>query len=120
MSFAESITTCLRKYIDFSGRASRSEYWWFTLCIPFVMIVSQIYFRITGGDTRIVLPFTLFMVFMFLPSMSVQVRRLHDMNRSAWWILLYLLNVLGLLVLLVWSIFPGVPGPNRYGPDPRY
>ncbi|MYE41842.1 MAG: DUF805 domain-containing protein [Chloroflexi bacterium] len=120
MSFAESITTCLRKYIDFSGRASRSEYWWFTLLIPFVLIASYIYFRGTGGDTRIALPVTLFLVFMILPSMSVQVRRLHDMHRSAWWISLYLLNPVGGLVLLIWSIFPGDPEPNRYGADPRY
>ena len=57
------------EYIDFSGRASRSEYWWFTLLTPFVLIASYIYFRVTGGDTRIVLPVTLFFVFMILPSM---------------------------------------------------
>lgn len=116
MSFAESITTCLRKYIDFSGRAPRSEYWWFTVCSPLVLIALSIYFRFTGGDTRIVLPATLFFVFMIMPTMSVQVRRLHDMHRSAWWILLYLLNPFGMLVLLMWSIFPGDPYPNRYGP----
>ena len=106
MTFSESISVCLRKYIDFDGRASRAEYWWFVLLglgLSFIPVI--------GWILRLVI---------LLPSLAVQVRRLHDMNRSAWWLLLLVppITVIGVFVLLIMSIFPGTPGPNRYGPDP--
>ena len=106
MSFTESIKTCLQKYIDFNGRAARPEYWWFvllTIVLSFIPVI--------GWLIRLVL---------LLPSLSVQVRRLHDMNRSAWWLLLLVppISIIGVFVLLIMSIFPGTPGPNRYGPNP--
>ena len=104
MSFTESIRTCLQKYIDFNGRAGRPEYWWFvllTIVLGFIPVI--------GWIIRLVL---------ILPSLSVQVRRLHDMNRSAWWLLLLVppITFIGGIVLLIMSAFPGTPGPNRYGP----
>lgn len=107
MNFMESVRTCLQKYIDFNGRASRSEYWWFvllTFALGFIPVI--------GWIARLVL---------LLPSLSVQVRRLHDMGRSAWWLLLLVppVTVIGVFVLLIMSIFPGTPGYNRYGPSPR-
>lgn len=106
MDFMESAKTCLRKYIDFNGRASRSEYWWFVLLTFGVSFIPLI-----GWLIRLVL---------LLPSLSVQVRRLHDMNRSAWWLLLLIppVTIIGAFVLLIMSAFPGTPGHNRYGPDP--
>ena len=106
MTFTESIKTCLGKYIDFNGRASRSEYWWFVL-LTFVLG----FIPIIGWILRLAL---------ILPSLSVQVRRLHDMNRSAWWLLLLVppIAIIGVFVLWIMSIFPGTPGYNRYGPDP--
>ena len=106
MSFAESIQTCFNKYIDFNGRASRSEYWWFALLglgLSFIPVI--------GWILRLVI---------LLPSLAVQVRRLHDMGRSAWWLLLLIppITIIGVFILLIMSIFPGTPGPNRYGPDP--
>ena len=106
MGFSESIKVCLGKYLDFNGRASRSEYWWFvllTFLIRFIPIIGWI-----AGLALI------------LPSLSVQVRRLHDMDRSAWWLLLLVppITIIGWIVLLIMSIFPGTPGPNRYGPNP--
>ena len=106
MNFTDSVKTCLQKYIDFNGRASRSEYWWFVLLtfgVSFIPII--------GWILRLVL---------LLPSLSVQVRRLHDMNRSAWWLLLLVppITIFGGPVLLIMSIFPGTPGYNRFGPDP--
>ncbi len=74
MTFTESIKICLQKYIDFNGRAARPEFWWFalvTLVVGFIPII--------GWLIRLAL---------LLPSLSVQARRLHDMNRSAWWLLL--------------------------------
>ena len=105
MTFAESIKTCFQKYIDFNGRASRSEYWWFALLSFGVSFIPVI-----GWIIRLVI---------LLPSLAVQVRRLHDMDRSAWWLLLLVppITIIGVFILLIMSIFPGTPGPNRYGPD---
>ncbi len=105
MTFGDSIKTCFNKYIDFSGRASRSEYWWFALLgfgLSFIPVI--------GWILRLVI---------LLPSLSVQVRRLHDMDRSAWWLLLLVppITIFGVIILLIMSIFRGTPGPNRYGPD---
>ena len=106
MGFTDAIKVCLQKYLDFNGRAARSEYWWFvlmTFLIGFIPII--------GWILRLAL---------ILPSLSVQVRRLHDMNRSAWWLLLLVppITFIGAVILLIMSIFSGTPGPNRYGPDP--
>ena len=106
MSFTDSIKICLQKYIDFNGRASRPEYWWFVL-----LSIVLSFIPVIGWIIRLVL---------LLPSLSVQVRRLHDMNRSAWWLLLLIppITFIGAIVLLIMSAFPGTPGSNRYGPDP--
>ncbi len=106
MDFTESVKTCLQKYIDFNGRASRSEYWWFVLLTILLSFIPVI-----GWILRLVL---------LLPSLAVQVRRLHDMERSAWWLLLLIppITIIGVFVLLIMSIFPGTPGYNRYGPNP--
>ncbi len=107
MDFTESVKTCLQKYIDFNGRASRSEYWWFVLLTILLSFIPVI-----GWILRLVL---------LLPSLAVQVRRLHDMERSAWWLLLLVppITIIGVFVLMIMSIFPGTPGYNRYGPSPR-
>lgn len=104
MTFTESIRTCLQKYIDFNGRASRPEYWWFVL-LTFVLG----FIPVIGWILRLAL---------LLPSLSVQARRLHDMNLPAWWLLLLLIPFIGWIALLIMSAFPGTVGSNRYGPDP--
>ena len=106
MTFTESLQTCFNKYIDFNGRASRSEYWWFILLnfgLSFIPII--------GWILRLAI---------LLPTLAVQVRRLHDMGHSAWWLLLLVppITIFGLIVLLIMSIFSGTPGPNHYGRDP--
>ena len=136
MTFTESVKTCFQKYIDFSGRASRSEYWWFFL---FTFIVRIVTFWI---------PFIGFIIALglLLPSLSVTVRRLHDTNRTGWWVLLpvglalggavagAILSFIGLaalgialialgsiggfVVLLYFLIQPSDSGPNQYGPNP--
>ena len=106
MGFTDSIKICLNKYLDFNGRASRSEYWWFILMTFLVRFIPVIGWLIWLA--------------LILPSLSVQVRRLHDMNRSAWWLLFLVppITIIGVFVLLIMSAFSGTPGPNRYGPDP--
>ena len=150
MSLTESIKTCFSKYTVFSGRAQRSEFWWFFLfsvvssaIVGIVPVIGQIY------------PLVL-----LIPSLAVSARRLHDTGRSAWWLLLYLASILATgigfaalvlafafssdtgkyvaewsvfllaflalvsffiaLALLIFCVLPGTVGPNRYGPDPLH
>jgi uncharacterized membrane protein YhaH (DUF805 family) len=92
MTFAESIRTCLQKYVDFSGVASRSEFWWWLL------------FTAGGGLLLEAVSSTLALVFnlaLLLPSIAVMARRLHDTDRSGWWQLLMLIPIIGVIVVLV-------------------
>lgn len=109
MTFQESIVTCLRKYADFTGRARRSEYWWFAL---FTSLVSGAFSGF--GDAWA----TLVSLAFFLPSLAVWVRRLHDVGRSGWSTLWLLLPLIGWIMLFVWSVRAGDPGANRYGLPP--
>lgn len=113
----------LKKYASLSGRASRSEYWWYALFIGLVSIVlaaADVF--IVGIDTVGTYgagPLTgLFALAIFLPSIGVSFRRLHDLDRSAWWVLIGLLPIIGSLVLLFWYVQRGTVGDNRFGSDP--
>jgi uncharacterized membrane protein YhaH (DUF805 family) len=117
MQFQDAIRSGLRNYVTFSGRAARSEFWYWTLFAFLVAAVSGILdFALfpsmgTGplsGVTSLLL---------FLPGLAVSVRRLHDLDRTGWWILLTL-TIIGLIVLLIWDCTKGTDGPNRFGPDP--
>ena len=92
MTFQESITTCFKKYADFSGRASRSEYWWFILFYFLASGACSIISQTLGG---------LFSLAVLLPSLAAASRRLHDTNRSGWWQLIVLLPLIGMIVLIV-------------------
>jgi uncharacterized membrane protein YhaH (DUF805 family) len=107
MNFTDSIKTCLtQKYLDVNGRASRSEFWWFFLfCIILLFIASMIH--------QVV--YYIVALALFLPSLSVAVRRLHDTDMSGWWFLLNLIPIIGFLILLYFYIIKGTPGPNRFG-----
>ena len=128
MTFTESVKTGFQKYMDFSGRASRSEYWWFFLFTLIVRLVTTW------------IPFVGFVIALalLLPSLSVTTRRLHDTNRTGWWMLLpiglglaaiiagvvlgvgvaILGSVVGFLTLLSFLIQPSDPYANQYGPNP--
>ena len=96
MSFAESISTCFRKYIVFSGRAQRSEYWWFFL---FTFVTSAVLGIIASFASALQFLEWVFSLAVLLPSLAVTVRRLHDTNRTGWWILLLLgLGLAGIIV----------------------
>lgn len=114
MDFGLAIKTCFSKYADFTGRASRPEYWWFFLLSVIVYFVTSFVDGVTG------LPIfnLLVMLALLLPSLSVGARRLHDMNYSGWWLLLALIPVLGGIALIVWFCMPGTPGANRFGEAP--
>ena len=104
MTFGESISICFRKYVTFDGRASRSEFWWFALFTFLVSIVVGIVSQALSS---------LFSLAVLLPSLAVGARRLHDTDRSAWFLLLWLIPVIGWIVLIVWAIQEGKE-PNRF------
>ena len=112
MTFSESVSTCLKKYFVFEGRASRSEYWWFQL------IVSPSYLISTILENEIGYFFLGITLFTLIPAISAGVRRLHDTNRSGFFLLISFIPIIGSLVLLFFLIPEGTKGKNRFGPDP--
>ena len=128
MSFENAIRTVVEdKYFDFSGRASRSEYWWMQLGLIGLQIGMVIVFTIMGlilGEAGALLGMGLLVLLglaLLLPMLGVTVRRLHDGGRSGWWFLLALIpivNFIGAWVILVFLIMDGQPGDNQYGPVP--
>jgi uncharacterized membrane protein YhaH (DUF805 family) len=127
----------LRKYADFTGRARRIELWLFWLLLIGIQIVFSILIGLVAGPTAAVADptdpfavlngpakalygvFFLVMLALLIPSLAVSIRRLHDTNRTGWWLLLGLIPFLGALVLLIFYLLDGTPGPNKYGPDPK-
>jgi uncharacterized membrane protein YhaH (DUF805 family) len=129
MDFKTAVRTCFQKYVTFSGRASRSEFWWFVLFIVLGGIVFSIIDLMLFGTTTTTsnsvssesdfAPLsTLFSLATLLPNISVSVRRLHDTDRSGWWWWLWLVPLIGWIILLVWYATRGTSGNNRFGPDP--
>lgn len=104
MNFGDSIRTCFSKYATFDGRASRSEFWWWLL---FTVLASA------GAGILSDKLSALFSVAVLLPSLAVGARRLHDTDRSAWFLLLWCIPLIGWLVLLVWAVQEGKE-PNRF------
>jgi uncharacterized membrane protein YhaH (DUF805 family) len=125
MSFTAAVRSVLSKYVEFGGRARRAEYWWFVLFSVLVGIVTSILDIALGTDFEgSVTSSGLFSLIanlaLFLPSLAVAVRRLHDLDRSGWWILIGLIPLIGVIVLLVFFVQDGTPGPNRFGPSPKH
>jgi uncharacterized membrane protein YhaH (DUF805 family) len=108
MNFQEAVKTCFSKYVDFGGRASRSEYWWFVLAYVIVAIVAGLIHEVVYG---------LAILAFLLPLLAVGARRLHDIGKSGWWLLLGLIPLVG-LVLLYFMVQPSQPESNEYGAPP--
>ena len=104
MTFGESIKTCFTKYADFTGRATRPEYWWWFLFLVLGTIGASII-----SDTVS----ALFSLATLLPSLAVGCRRLHDIDKSGWFLLLNLIPVIGWVILLYWAVQEGRE-PNRF------
>ena len=117
MDFQTSIKTCFSKYADFSGRALRSELWFFALFILLGSIVTVILdVMVLGYSVESYGPLNLiFGVAIIIPSIAVTARRLHDVNRSGWWQLIEL-TIIGILLILVWNVTEGEKKKNKYGP----
>jgi len=112
----------LKKYAVFDGRARRKEYWYFVLFGTLVSIVIAIVDAATGSfsaDAGIGILGSIYALAVLIPTIAVGVRRLHDTNRSGWWLLLALIPLVGTIVLLVFLATDGDPEENQYGPNPK-
>ncbi|WP_432535227.1 DUF805 domain-containing protein [Kineococcus arenarius] len=132
MSFSSAVSSVLRQYATFSGRARRSEYWWFQLAFALaylgVGVVGAALAGVTGavgGELAQSLAGTVFSLVVvvlylavLLPSLAVTVRRVHDTGRSGWWVLAGALPVLN-VVLFAFTLLDSAPGPNAHGPSPK-
>lgn len=111
----------LKKYADFEGRARRKEYWMFILfniLISFVIGILGAIIGETGGLITVSLS-GLYSLFIFIPSIAVTVRRLHDTNRTGWWILIWFIPVIGWVILFIFMILDSDPNANAYGENPK-
>jgi len=104
-----------QRYADFNRRAGRAEYWWFFLANLVVSVILGLLGRVSVVFTVIYIVYALALL---IPGLAVGVRRLHDINRSGWWLLLALIPVVGVIILIVFHATAGDPGPNAYGPLP--
>lgn len=130
MNIQDSVKICLSKYTEFKGRASRSEYWFWCLFVILATLASMILDQILGTNFKIddgyggeiASPYgyvyLLVVLGLFLPGLSVTVRRLHDVGKSGWFYLIVLIPIVGFIVLLVWFCQQGTNGDNQYGPNP--
>lgn len=119
----EMMIAPLKKYADFQGRARRAEYWMFVLFQYLVLFGLMLLGRLmAGGDLEnpiSVIPFAAAGLALLIPSIAVTVRRLHDTNRTGWWIFISLIPLIGGIWLFVLTVLDGTPATNRFGPDPK-
>ena len=116
MDIQSSIKTCFKKYADFNGRASRSEYWWFQLFYIMVLIVAAIFDSFYIDNSQAMGPVELVStLILLLPAFSVWARRLHDVGKSGWWMLIFL-TIIGMIPLFIWNVSIGTKSKNKYGP----
>jgi uncharacterized membrane protein YhaH (DUF805 family) len=112
----------LKKYAVFSGRSRRKEYWYYVLFVVIISIVLTIIDGLIGtsnSSTGGGLLSGIFGLATLVPSIAVSVRRLHDIDRTGWWVLIGLVPLIGWIVLLVFHVQDSTPGTNRYGPNPK-
>ena len=103
----------LRKYAVFTGRSRRSEYWYFVL-FNVIISIALSFFGVVGN----ILGF-IYGLAVFIPSIAVSIRRLHDTGRSGWWLFIVLIPLVGAIIFIVWLATDGTPGSNTYGPNPK-
>ena len=126
MNITDSIKQFFSRYTDFRGRTPRSGYWWVVL---FLVLASVVMWAVDMALFRGIYPqelleqglgpaSLLLIAAVFIPNLALGFRRLHDTNRSAWWILIGLVPFAGAVVLLVFYLLPSTPGDNKYGPHP--
>lgn len=110
MNFIQAIQSGFQNYVTFQGRGSRSAYWYWTLFALLAQLIAQ---WALGETISLLVSLVL-----FLPSLAVSVRRLHDIDKSGWWFLIWFVPIVGWLVMIYWACCKGTEGANRFGPDP--
>lgn len=124
MDMRQAVQSVFRQYATFQGRARRAEYWWFFLFNFLAQAILEILDKALFGfpygmGMHEASPLSsIFALATLLPALAVCVRRLHDVDRSGWWLLIVFLPVIGAIVLLYWFVCRGTIGPNRFGSDP--
>ena len=113
MGFGEAISSGFSHYVNFSGRAPRSEFWYWTLFGFILSIIANVVDAMLGIPALS----AIVSLGLLLPGISMGIRRLHDIDRTGWWLLLCLTGI-GAILLIVWACFKGTTGSNTYGPDP--
>ena len=106
----------LKKYAVFNGRSRRKEYWMFFLINIIIAIVLGFIEGIMGGPGIIS---SLYSLAVLLPEIGVSIRRLHDTNRSGWWLFICLVPIIGVIILIVYMVQDSQPGENQYGQNPK-
>ena len=114
MNSKEAVGSFFGNYTNFSGRATRSEYWWCSLIITLSYILIYIVLMASGKVGVFLIGW--FFITIFIPSIALLVRRLHDTNRSGWWLLLNCVPFGG-IVIFIFSVLPSTVGSNKYGPQ---
>jgi len=114
-AFVGAIKTCISKYVVFDGRAARSEYWYWALF--YVIIYLGLTILTSISDIFSIL-LGLAALALLLPSLAVTIRRLHDLDRSGWWIFISLVPIIGPILLIYWYCQRGTVGDNQFGADP--
>ena len=122
MGLGEAVASVLGNYATFSGRARRSEFWWWWLALilvgaAFAAIGAAFGSGLFGDITRI--GYFAFGLVTFIPTLAVSIRRLHDISKSGWWLLVAFIPVVGSLILFVLHLLPSTEGSNTYGAQPQ-
>jgi len=117
MDFMQAVKSVLSNYANFNGRARRSEFWWFYLAMILAFIVAGFIDGLIFGT--IGLFYIVVALGVIIPSLALTFRRLHDTGKSAWWLLISLIPLIGGLALLYFYIQDSQEGENQFGPDPK-
>lgn len=116
MNFQQAVRSCLAKYVRFSGRSARSEFWYWQLFLVLAGLAAMIFDAGIGLHRNPI--GSIFWLMTLVPSIAVAARRLHDVGRSGWWLFLYFVPIFGWIALLMWFTIAGTHGYNSYGADP--
>lgn len=123
VSFGGAVSKAFSNYANFSGRARRSEFWWFYLFNILASIAAILLDNALGitFDMSVQGPISLLVgLFLLLPNLGLAIRRLHDVGKSGWWWLIGLIPIVGPIVLLVYFATDSEPNDNQYGPSSKY
>lgn len=111
---------CIKNYVNFKGRARRKEYWMFVLFSVIFLVAALVLGGILfQSEETAMIPYYIVALLLFLPSLAVCVRRLHDIGKSGWWYLMGFIPVVGYFILIYFFVKDGEKGTNKYGPNPK-